>query len=54
METKEERGAFALTPRFTQAVDYARQIHVGTRKKMQVPYMTHLLRAPRSGRTGAV
>ena len=32
-----------LTPRFTQAVDYARQIHVGSRKGTQVPYMAHLL-----------
>lgn len=32
-----------LTTRFTQAVDYARQIHVGTRKGTDVPYMAHLL-----------
>ncbi len=32
-----------LTPRFTQAVDYARQVHVGLRKGTQVPYMAHLL-----------
>ena len=32
-----------LTPRFTQAVDYARQIHVSLRKGTQVPYMAHLL-----------
>src|SRR5215470_4511415 len=32
-----------LTPRFTQAVDYARQVHVSLRKGTQVPYMAHLL-----------
>lgn len=32
-----------LTPRFTQAVDYARQVHVGLRKGTQVPYLAHLL-----------
>lgn len=43
MHTKDDRRAFTLTPRFTQAVDYARQIHTGTRKGTQVPYMAHLL-----------
>jgi (p)ppGpp synthase/HD superfamily hydrolase len=32
-----------LTPRFTEAVAYARQVHVGVRKGTQVPYMAHLL-----------
>jgi (p)ppGpp synthase/HD superfamily hydrolase len=32
-----------LTPRFTQAVDYARQIHVSLRRGTEVPYMAHLL-----------
>ena len=32
-----------LTPRFTHAVDYARQVHVGLRKGTHVPYMAHLL-----------
>ncbi len=32
-----------LTPRFTLAVDYARQVHVSLRKGTQVPYMAHLL-----------
>lgn len=32
-----------LTPRFTQAVDYARQVHVCYRKGSHVPYMAHLL-----------
>jgi hypothetical protein len=32
-----------LTPHFTQAVDYARQVHVELRKGTQVPYMAHLL-----------
>src|ERR1700747_3451845 len=32
-----------LTLRFTQATDYARQVHVSLRKGTQVPYMAHLL-----------
>src|SRR6267142_2047906 len=32
-----------LTTRFTQAVNYARQVHVSLRKGTQVPYMAHLL-----------
>lgn len=32
-----------LTTRFIEAVDYARQIHLGTRKGTDVPYMAHLL-----------
>lgn len=32
-----------LTPRFTQAVEYAREIHMGFRKGTEVPYMAHLL-----------
>jgi (p)ppGpp synthase/HD superfamily hydrolase len=32
-----------LTPRFTLAVDYTRQVHVSLRKGTQVPYMAHLL-----------
>jgi len=32
-----------LTGRFTRAVDYAREIHVGTRKGTRVPYIAHLL-----------
>jgi len=32
-----------LTPRFTLAVDYARQVHVSLRKGTQLPYMAHLL-----------
>lgn len=43
MSRKEEHRGLTLTPRFSQAVDYARQIHVGTRKGTQVPYMAHLL-----------
>ena len=43
METKEKHEALTLTPRFTEAVDYARQIHTGPRKGTQVPYMAHLL-----------
>jgi (p)ppGpp synthase/HD superfamily hydrolase len=32
-----------LTPRFNQAVDYARHVHVELRKGTQAPYMAHLL-----------
>jgi hypothetical protein len=32
-----------LTPRFSQAVDYSRQVHVSLRKGTQVRYMAHLL-----------
>ena len=32
-----------LTPRFTQAVDYSRQVRVSLRKGTQVPYMANLL-----------
>lgn len=43
MDTTEEPRLFTLTPRFTRAVDYARQLHVGLRKGTRVPYMAHLL-----------
>src|SRR6266478_3309643 len=36
-------NSLQLTPRFTQAVDYTRQVHVSLRKGTQVPYMAHLL-----------
>jgi len=42
-ENQEQGSALALTPRFSRAVDYARQIHVGYRKGTTVPYMAHLL-----------
>jgi GTP pyrophosphokinase len=32
-----------LTSRFSQAADYARQVHVNYRKGTRVPYMAHLL-----------
>ena len=35
--------ALHLTSRFTHAVDYARIVHVGTRKSTEVPYIAHLL-----------
>jgi len=41
---REQGGSPQLTNRFTHAVDYARQVHVGLRKGTQVPYMAHLLR----------
>ena len=37
------KAGVLLTDRFTPAVDYAREIHVGTRKGTGVPYMAHLL-----------
>jgi (p)ppGpp synthase/HD superfamily hydrolase len=43
MQTEEPARILTLTPRFTQAIDYVRQIHVGTRKATNVPYMAHLL-----------
>src|SRR5215472_7950280 len=43
MDTTHEQIPLTLSPRFTQAVDYARQIHTGWRKGTQVPYMAHLL-----------
>lgn len=43
MDTKEQQRGFVLTPRFTQAVDYACKVHTGTRKGTGVPYMAHLL-----------
>src|SRR5215471_14430426 len=41
--TTQAHTPFAFTPRFTQAVDYARQIHTGWRKGTEVPYLAHLL-----------
>jgi (p)ppGpp synthase/HD superfamily hydrolase len=41
--SQERAGALGLTQRFSHAVDYARQIHVGYRKATNVPYMAHLL-----------
>jgi len=41
--SRERAGALGLTRRFSHAVDYARQIHVGYRKGTNVPYMAHLL-----------
>jgi len=32
-----------LSTRFTQAVDYARHLHIETRKATNIPYMAHLL-----------
>ncbi len=36
-------ASLLLTDRFTDAIDYAGEIHVGTRKGTGVPYMAHLL-----------
>ena len=43
MQIHEQGGSPQLTNRFIQAVDYARQVHVGLRKGTEVPYMAHLL-----------
>lgn len=43
MRGQREQGTLRLTARFTRAVEYAREIHGGTRKKSAVPYMAHLL-----------
>lgn len=43
MSNEASNDALHLTFRFTGAVDYARNVHVGTRKKTEVPYMAHLL-----------
>jgi (p)ppGpp synthase/HD superfamily hydrolase len=43
MAERQDQRQFALTHRFTRAVEYARSIHVGTRKKTEMPYMAHLL-----------
>lgn len=43
MQNEREPGSLQLTARFTRAVEYARDIHGGTRKKSAVPYMAHLL-----------
>jgi (p)ppGpp synthase/HD superfamily hydrolase len=42
-EKQEPSGTLHLTARFTRAIDYARNVHVGARKKTEVPYMAHLL-----------
>ena len=38
-----ETSALHLGPRFTQAVDYARHVHIERRKGTSVPSMAHLL-----------
>jgi (p)ppGpp synthase/HD superfamily hydrolase len=43
VDTGESPQSLHLTSRFTQAVDYARIVHVQTRKKPEVPYLAHLL-----------
>jgi (p)ppGpp synthase/HD superfamily hydrolase len=43
MDTTQAHTSLTLTSRFTQAVDYARQVHTGWRKGTQVPYVAHLL-----------
>lgn len=36
-------GTLLLTRRFTEAVDYARHLHIEFRKGTAIPYMAHLL-----------
>ena len=43
MEKQNPDKLLHLTARFTRAVDYARQVHVGRRKGTDVPYTAHLL-----------
>jgi (p)ppGpp synthase/HD superfamily hydrolase len=43
MKSERQQTTLPLTARFTRAVEYARDIHVGTRKKSAVLYMAHLL-----------
>jgi (p)ppGpp synthase/HD superfamily hydrolase len=43
MKVAEPNAPLRLTARFTQAVEYAREIHTATRKGTRVPYMAHLL-----------
>jgi (p)ppGpp synthase/HD superfamily hydrolase len=43
IEEPESADFLRLTARFTQAIDYARQVHVNCRKGTSVPYMAHLL-----------
>lgn len=38
-----QSAQLCLTSRFVQAVDYARHVHIETRKATQIPFMAHLL-----------
>src|ERR1700761_1224956 len=40
---KEPGKQLHLTSRFTDAVDYARHLHIERRKGTDIPYMAHLL-----------
>lgn len=39
----QQQASLRLTSRFTHAIDYARHVHIGYRKKTEVPYIAHLL-----------
>lgn len=39
----ETKSLLHLSDRFTRAIDYARNVHVGSRKGTNVPYIAHLL-----------
>src|SRR5579863_9910774 len=43
IEDPESTDFVRLTPRFTQAIDYDRHVHVNCRKGTNIPYMAHLL-----------
>ena len=38
-----ENPRLVLTKRFTEAVEYARQLHTEYRKGTDIPYMAHLI-----------
>jgi (p)ppGpp synthase/HD superfamily hydrolase len=38
-----QSSRLVLTPRFTEAVEYARQLHIEYRKGTDIPYMAHLI-----------
>jgi (p)ppGpp synthase/HD superfamily hydrolase len=40
---EQQNSVLLLSPRFTRAVEYVREIHVGFRKGTEVPYVAHLL-----------
>src|SRR5579863_8554677 len=42
IEDPESTDFVRLTPRFTQAIDYDRHVHVNCRKGTNIPYMAHL------------
>jgi (p)ppGpp synthase/HD superfamily hydrolase len=43
MHESKQTGQLHLSRRFTEAVDYARTLHIERRKASKIPYMAHLL-----------